>query len=75
MILAKSFSVHVEPVQKTSTVLTSERPFFEPEKIVTSTSSVQTTSLVTQPSVISSTGTSPVQATGQAGSFTANPAY
>ena len=49
-------------------MVTSEKPFFAPEKISASTSSVQTTSLVTQDSVSvpasSSTATLPVEAPG-----------
>ena len=69
MILAKSCAV--EPIQKTSSaVVTSEKPFFDPEKNAASTSQ-KITGLVTQPSVLSTTGTSHVQATGRAASFTA----
>ena len=47
MIKAKSFAVLVELVQKTgSTVATSEKPFFDPEKSVAGTSQ-KITGLVT----------------------------
>ena len=71
MILAKSFAVPVEPIQKTiSAVVTNEKPFFDPEKNAASTSQT-ITGLVTQPSVLPTTGTSPVQATGHVAIFTA----
>ena len=60
--MAKSFAVLVELVQKSSSnVVTSEWPFFYPGM------SQKIAGLVTQPSVVSTTSISPVQAT----SFTA----
>ena len=68
MILAKTFAVLVEPVQKTgSEVVTSWKPFFDPA----ASTSQKITSLVTQSSVVTTIGTSPVQATGEAASLTA----
>ena len=65
----KTFAVPVEPVQKTgSEVVTSEKPFFGPA----AGTSKKTTGLVTRPSEVVTTGTSPVQATGNvAASLTA----
>ena len=63
----KTFAVPVEPVQKSSsTVVTSEKPFFDPA----AGTGPRITGLVTQPLVVYTTGTSPVQATGDAASFT-----
>ena len=71
MILAKSFALPMELVQKSSSaVVTSEKPFFVPEKNGAGTSQ-KITGLVTQPSVLSDTSTCPVQTTGHAASFTA----
>ena len=68
MILAKSFTVPVKPVQKSrSTVVTSEKPFFDPA----ADTSQKIAGLVIQPSIVSTTGTSPVQATRHAASLTA----
>ena len=47
MLLAKAFTVQVEPVKQTSTLVTTERPFISPVQSAC-TSSVQTTSVVTQ---------------------------
>ena len=51
MIRTKPFCMLVELVQKTGTVVTSNRPFFAPEKSLGGTSE-KTTSLVIQPSVL-----------------------
>ena len=58
MLLATSFTVLVEPVQKPVEVLTSERPFFQPEAGTSKTS----TGPVTQPAEVF-TGAGLVQAT------------
>ena len=68
MILAKSFAVPVEPVQKPAEVVTSDEPFFDPR----ASTSQMSTGAVTQSSEVIFTGASPVQATGDvAASMTA----
>ena len=68
MPLAKLFTIPVELVQKPAEVLTSEKPFFQPEADIRKTF----TGAVTQPAEVF-TGASPVQATGDvATSITAN---
>ena len=59
MLLAKSFIVPVEPVQKPAEVVTSEKPFFRAEAGTSKMYSGE----VTQPAEFF-TGASPVQATG-----------
>ena len=67
MILVKSFTVLVEPVQQTSTtILTAERPFIPPVQRVAGPGADQPTGVVTKPPVMSVTGTTSVQATGRA---------
>ena len=68
MILAKTFAVWVEPVQKTgSEVVTSEKPFFDPA----AGTSQKITNVVTKPLDEPTTGTSPVQAIGDAAGLAA----
>ena len=59
MLVAKAFTVLVEPVQKPAEVVTSEKPFFQPEAGTSKTS----TGAVTQSTEVF-TSDSPVQATG-----------
>ena len=63
IMLAGVFAVMVEPVQNSgSSVVTSEKPFFD----LAAGTSQKIAGLVPQPSVLSITGTSPVQTTGSA---------
>ena len=59
MILPKSFAVPVEPVQKPTEVVTSDKPFFDPA----AGTSQMYAGVVTQPSEVIVTGASSVQAT------------
>ena len=68
MILAKSFAIPVELVQKPTEVVTSDKVFFDPG----AGTSQMSTGVVTQPLQVYFTGASPVQTTGDvAASMTA----
>ena len=55
MLLSKSFAVTVEPVKKTSSVVTSDQPFFDPGTS-TSVNSSDVTVEGTGPSLAQTTG-------------------
>ena len=48
MLLSKTFSVPVEPVKQTSSIMTTKRPFIPPVLTATGASTSHTTGLVTQ---------------------------